>query len=181
MARPTLPLFLLLSLGACAHSSAPLPPSASAQPASGGLDTQLQALGYQRLALDVLPTGHLLAIATVDDDTLRMVVDTGAGGTVLRPEAIQRIQVQTEASDQTVGGIGGAGLQVRTGQVPDLQVGDMAPHAVSFSALDLAGLNAQFGAAGVDPIDGILGADWLTIHGAVLSMADHSLYLRAGG
>jgi hypothetical protein len=156
----------------CAH---PIP---GAHAGAATLPSAMQSLGYEAIALDAMVTGHLLARAEVGGTTLQLVVDSGASKTVMRPEAAEAIGVATAASSETAGGVGGGGVTLRQGTAPDVRIGALELAKLDFYVMDLAALNAQFTAAGAQPVDGVIGADWLVAQQAVLSIASQELFVK---
>lgn len=176
-------LVLTANLASCASppTSAPSP-----VPASPLVDETLGELlkrqGYRALELGRMSTGHLLLEVSINGETPeRFICDTGAGGTFVLPELAERLGLIEERSRETGGGVGGGGMEIRSTTVERVVIGEVEFSDREFLVMDFSHVNQQFEAVGEARVEGIIGADWLDRHQAVLDLGSRRLYVRPGG
>jgi predicted aspartyl protease len=140
------------------------PSSATSQKLAGFLTSR----GFTRIPLHVTSDHHFDVEATLNGHPVRLVVDTGAGTTLLAKEAaIQAgvvptpLPVRADMGDGRIHGLNG-------GRVRELAIGGFK---VLDAEVDLGHLSDRFGA-------GLLGEEHLTFNFAVIDTVGLSLYLR---
>jgi predicted aspartyl protease len=140
------------------------PSSAMSQKLAGFLTSR----GFTRIPLRITSNRHFDVDATLNGHPVRLVVDTGAGTTLLAKEsAIQAgvipspLRVRADMGD-------GRYHRLNAGQVKELAIGSFK---VPDADVDLGHLSNQIGA-------GLLGEEYLTFNFAVIDTAGLSLYLR---
>lgn len=102
--------------------------------------------------------GHILIDASVNDQPVRMVLDTGADYTILTPQAEKRLHLDRENwPDSTVAGIGGTRKSTFF-QAETLRLGNLYGTTWNFLVADVAATNVE------PKPDGLLGADLLRLY-----------------
>ena len=140
----------------------------------------LEDNGYTGVQLRPTPLGHLELDATVNGHPARMMVDTGAGVTVIDRASAKHWAVSGESSGATavagcVGDIGGVdSATVRTLGLAGLELTD-----VDVKIMDPSQINAGLEQAKAQRIDGIIGSDLMVSRGAVIEYATHRLHLMS--
>lgn len=139
----------------------------------------LSQQGYADIELRPTPVGHLELDVSVDGHPARMLVDTGAGATVIDRAAAQRWVVEGTATEQRAF----AGCQGDIGTIDDatvgaLELGGVELTDVAVKLMDLAQINDALERAESHRIDGILGADVMVSREAVIEYAGRRLHLR---
>ncbi len=139
----------------------------------------LEANGYTGVQLRPTPLGHLELDATVDGNPARMIVDTGAGVTVIDKASAQRWAVAGESCGDTavagcVGDIGG----IDNATVGTLELAGLKLTDVDVKLMDLSQINAGLEKGKAQRIDGIIGSDLMISREAIIEYATHRLHLR---
>lgn len=163
-------------------SLAPSEASGSAAREESSLERKLGDLlavrGYEPLEFSRMTTGHLILAVELDGSgPRRFVCDTGASGTFIVPEVAKELGLAVEDSSETGGGLGGGGMQIQSTEVDRLVVDGVEFSDRSVLIIDLSHINQQFSAVGEQPIDGIIGADWLDRNRAILDFKTDTLYV----
>jgi predicted aspartyl protease len=142
---------------------------------SGGIRAILTKQGYTPVDLTITG-GHLHVSAVVNGVACRLVVDTGASLTVLDRQFARKAHLGGYDTGQYARGIGTKARPIRVSQFPELKVGDFSIRnaAVTISDLDPELLGGDGKASAV----GLLGAEYLGLHGAVFDFNSGTLYLR---
>lgn len=163
-----LPLLLAL---ACAL------PAGAAPGASAGSPAAISVQGRIVVPLIRNKIGLLLAAGTVNGVPCRLVVDTGASGSVFEATSGARLKMKAGAALDNAAGAGGQ-VQLRgaTGNV--LQIGDWKQDRFDTVLMSLEHVNQAFVAAGDAPVDGVIGADVLVPGEAVIDYGTMTLYLK---
>ena len=179
------PLAILLTClltTACARSSVTGGLSVAAQPeitSSEELEALLLSRDFEKIALERMATGHSLVHVSINGSTpRRFVCDTGSGATLVFPALAEELGLLPESTGHSAGGIGGQGMELLNIEIDSLAVGGVRFSDRELLVLDLSHLNQQFEAAGEDPIEGIIGAPWLTAHEVVLDIPANALFAR---
>jgi predicted aspartyl protease len=142
---------------------------------SGGIRAILTKQGYTPIDLTVTG-GHLHVSAVINGVPCRLVVDTGASLTVLDQQFARKSHLGGYDTGQYARGIGTRARPIRVSQFPEFKVGDFMIRnaAVTISELDSGLLSGD----GKSPAVGLLGAEYLGLHGAVFDFNSGTLYLR---
>ncbi len=140
----------------------------------------LEDKGYTGVKLRRTPTGHLELDATVNGNPARMMVDTGAGVTVIDRASAQRWAVGGEHGGDTafaacVGDIGG----FENATLDKLGLADLELTDVDVKIMDLSQINAGLEKSKAQRIDGIIGSDLMVSRAALIDYATHRLHLRS--
>jgi Aspartyl protease len=123
---------------------------------------------------------HVSITATLAGRPARFIVDTGAGGTVIDAEAMARYGLTMSGASRRGGGVGSASMRLQYIAKHDLRVEQLDLSAIKLLSMDLAHVNAGLALAKVAPIVGVLGADILWAHGAMLDYAKGVMLLSSG-
>ena len=140
----------------------------------------LEDKGYTGVELRPTPVGHLELDATVNGNPARMLVDTGAGVTVIDRASAQRWAVAGESCGGTAvaGCVGDIG-DVENATVGTLELAGLELTDVDVKIMDLSQINAGLEQKKAQRIDGIIGSDLMVSRAAVIEYATHRLHLRS--
>jgi hypothetical protein len=136
----------------------------------------MERKGYVPIELVKMRTGYLGVKIKVGERTLNMLLDTGAPNTHFDPERTKALELAWRHFDEAAFGPGWG--KIGYGELPGMKIGAVDVGAVSVRSQDKSKLNEQLVAYGDAPIDGLLGADVLEPHEAVIDYATRTLYLR---
>ena len=142
---------------------------------SPGIRSLLSKQGYTPVDLTIVE-GHLRVAATVNGTPCRLIVDTGAFFTTLDEQFARKARIGGYESGAYAQGLGTKARPIRVSRFSEFKVGDFVmPNAsVTITGLDpeMLGSEGKLGAAG------LLGADYLGLHGAIIDLNSTTLYLR---
>ncbi len=150
-------------------------PGGAVRGLSEGIRSILQKQGYTAIDLAVAG-GHLHVAAVVNGTPCRLVVDTGAFLTVLDEGFARKAHLGGYSTGQYAQGFGTKARPIRVSQFPEFKVGDFMIRnaSVTITSLDSGLLEGGKEKAAV----GLLGAEYLGLHGAVFDFSSGTLYLR---
>ena len=117
------------------------------------------AAHFQRVPLVRTSVGHFEAAGTLNGTPIRVLIDTGAGSTVLSLTLVRRLGLELVSLGQTGGGAGGTNLEVFEVRGADLRLGEVVPRPKVLIAMDLSHADAALAQQGAAPIEAILGVD----------------------
>jgi predicted aspartyl protease len=153
---------------------------ACSRPAAGSWPpAALPALGWAEVPLDQVGDGLLVADAEVQGDRLRLLVDGGAATLAIDRAAAERLGLALVAGAGKAVGLGAGGVAARLTRLPAVQLGPLTTAPLTAYVLDLAPINQSLVRRGERPVDGVLGADFLHAHRAVIDYPGGRLYLKA--
>jgi hypothetical protein len=142
------------------------------------LEQFLQRQGYVKILLHKCITGHFVLSVLLNGVKGHFLLDPGASHSVIDEPKKEKFLLHTEPSKDKGAGLGGqAETAISFGN--NLFVGDrFCLPSQTLYVMSLAHVNAALQRHGVDEIEGIIGADILTRHAAVLEYVDNTLYLK---
>lgn len=116
-------------------------------------------------------TGHITVIARLSGKPVRFLVDTGAGGTCIHSELLQRYKLNLTSKTEKGGGVGTSTMKMTTVASHGLSLQGVDLSAFKLIAMDLSHVVAGLAKAKVEVIGGVLGADVLHRKHAVIDYA----------
>ena len=111
---------------------------------------------------------HITVAALLSGRPARFIVDTGAGGTILDSEAVSRYELKLSSASRKGGGVGSAAMRMNYVATHNLTLFGLDLSSTKLLTLDLSHVNAGLKKAKVEPVVGVLGADMLWRHHAVI-------------
>lgn len=146
---------------------------------SEAIERVLLSRGFEKVEFDRMATGHALLLVRINgSDPQRFICDSGSGASIMFPALAEELGLTATSNGSRAGGIGGQGMELKTVGIESLSIGGVEFSDRTFSVLDLSHLNRQFSAAGEAPIQGIIGAPWLSSHEVVIDEAANTLFAR---
>ncbi len=142
---------------------------------SAGIRSILTKEGYTPIELSVRG-GHLHVAAVVNGTPCRLVVDTGAFLTVLDEGFARKARLGGYNTNFYAQGFGTKARPVELSQFPEFKVGAFTIRNASVTITSLS--PGLLGGDGKDAAAGLLGAEYLGMHGAVFDFNSGTLYLR---
>lgn len=140
---------------------------------SSGIRSLLTKQGYTPVDL-TLVEGHLQVPAVVNGVACKLVVDTGAFLTAIDRQFAHKAKIGGRDTNIISQGLGANGRGISYSQFPELKVGGFTIKNASVTVVDLdVGITAEKSQAA-----GLLGAEYLGLHGAIFDFNDNTLYLR---
>ena len=138
------------------------------------LSTFLREAGHQQVALTRSPIGHFHTGGTLNGRPVDVLLDTGAGSTVVSLAVAREHGITLNKLDLT----GGANLEIHALVGAKLSLGKVQPRPRALLAMDLTHVNQSLALKGEAPVDVILGADVFEAQAAVIDYGSSSLFLK---
>ena len=163
-------LGLAIQMTAAAHAMSAEPPSIDGPDPLGDA---LRAEGYICMDVDRLGSGYLAKTVHVNNTPVRMVIDTGASSTHLDPVRTKALNLnwQDIASPAPSGAT--HFCNITTMQIERLQTASLRVRSI-----DVSDFNIALETYGDSEIDGVIGADVLISHSAVIDYSRNRIFLR---
>ncbi len=142
---------------------------------SAGIRSILTKEGYTPVELS-MSGGHLRVSAVINGTTCRLVVDTGAFLTVLDDDFARQAHLGGYNTGAYAQGFGTKARRIQVSQFPEFKVGNFT---IKNASVTITGLDSRLlGGDGKSAAVGLLGAEYLGMHGAVFDFNSGTLYLR---
>ena len=138
----------------------------------------LEAAGYRRIALRMSEVGHFHARASIRGREVSVLVDTGAGATLVSLALAQDLGLELDMREDKGASAGNAAIDMYEVRGASLDFAELRIRPRCLLAMDLSQANAAMAAQGVEPIEAILGLDVFDEHGAVIDYGSSSLFLK---
>ncbi|SRR5690554_3205639 len=142
------------------------------------LRTLLEKKGFYRIPLKKLNSTHYLVRAKIHGKDARLILDTGASTTCIDIKRALHFDIIHEKSNVMAAGAGSIGMETEFSHKNDLQIGSWVDRNIALVLFDLSHINIALSEAEEDPVDGILGADFLKKHRAVIDYGRNCFYLK---
>lgn len=140
---------------------------------SDGIRSLLTKQGYTPVNLSIVDD-HLQVPAVVNGTPCKLVVDTGAFLTVIDRQFSRQAKIGGRDTNIVSQGLGTNGRGISYAEFPELKIGDFAIKNASVTVSDLdVGISG-----GKSQAAGLLGAEYLGLHGAIFDFNSGTLYLR---
>lgn len=142
------------------------------------LRTFLEAEGYRRVPLTRNGVGHFETGGTLAGRPVRVLIDTGAGSTVVSLALAHELGLGLISEGHTGGGAGGTKLETFKLEDASLTLDHAVPRPKALYAMDLSHVNAALALKQAQPVDVILGVDVFERQAAVIDYGSSSLFLK---
>jgi hypothetical protein len=134
--------------------------------------------GFQRHPLVRNQVGHLQLIGLLQTAPIDILLDTGAASTVVDLSFCHSQGIPTRDTGKLGGGAGGITLSIHAIDGATLSLGGHPVRSEGIYAVDFTHINQGLMTKGASRVHGVLGADILTYHQAVIDYATMSLFLH---
>ena len=138
----------------------------------------LEKQGFHRVPLKKLKTGHYKLPVTVNHVPGMFILDTGASTSCIGFDGIPGFLLKSETSEIKASGAGAVNMDTKISRRNLLSVGEKRFKDVDFVLFDLSHINEALGQVKEAPVHGILGADLLKKHKAVIDYGRNALYFK---
>jgi hypothetical protein len=139
--------------------------------------TFLEQRGYSTFKLTKLPTGHETIEGTINGVAGTFVLDSGAGGTVLHKDRLEKFGIAGSSGAQEGAGAGGA-VAIGSHAVTGFTLGGRPVPLTTIYSTDLDSVVGRLKAATGVEVDGVVGQDVLSGYSAVINIGTSELYLK---
>ena len=138
----------------------------------------LTRAGYRLIPLQRSGIGHFHASGTLRDRAVSVLVDTGAGCTLVGLALAREMGLSLTLLPGKGAGAGGVSLDVYSVDDARLELVEVSIRPQSLLAMDLTHANEALALQGAGPVEAIMGLDVFEAHSAVIDYASRSLFLR---
>jgi hypothetical protein len=137
----------------------------------------LEAKGFQRIPLHKMTTGHYSCQIKLNSQKGVFILDTGASSSCIGFKYVALFNLNKEESDVIAAGAGSSSMKTALASNNTLQLENHITKNISFVLFDLSHVNKAI--SQVDPtiVHGILGADYLKKHRAVIDYGRNCMYI----
>ncbi|PQJ31162.1 hypothetical protein BST92_04145 [Nonlabens arenilitoris] len=142
------------------------------------LKKTLESRGYQSHIIRLSEkSGHIITKATINGETGRFIIDTGASATCINQELSEKYQLTSEEMNQQIGTASGS-LIPQIAHHNIMQLGNWIDNDCSLLTMDMSFINQALKAEGMRSIQGLLGADFLIKSKAIIDYSGKKIYLK---
>lgn len=138
----------------------------------------LEAQDFYRIPLKRLTTGHYLFNAKINGVSGRFILDTGASTSCVGFAYSSLFSLIKEDSLIRAAGAGATNMETMLSHNNLFTVGKWNTHNMSFVLFDLSHVNHALIHAQEEPIQGIIGAEFLKSHRAVIDYGRNCFYIK---
>ncbi|MCB0456538.1 MAG: retropepsin-like aspartic protease [Flavobacteriaceae bacterium] len=138
----------------------------------------LTSLGFERIGLKKLKTGHYKFSVIINDIPGKFILDTGASTSCIGIMEAHPFQLVTEKSDVKAAGAGAVDMETHSTQSSILSIGSIVLHNWPFVLFDLVHVNHALTQVAEEKVDGIIGADILKKLHAVIDYGRNCVYFK---
>ncbi|NNF30771.1 MAG: clan AA aspartic protease [Flavobacteriaceae bacterium] len=138
----------------------------------------LESKGFFRIPLRKLKTGHYKVEVKVNGEDGHFILDTGASSSCIGFSSVGRFIMHTEESEIKAAGAGAINMDTHIAKNNIFSIGKKVKNSMSFVIFDLGHVNEALSQVLEDPVQGILGADFLKESKAVIDYGRNVLYLK---
>jgi predicted aspartyl protease len=133
--------------------------------------------GFRRIRMQESDGGNLFVPGSINGTKARLMVDTGAPGTLLHSQFIVRMKIPTEKSRFNSIGVNVPESRVHLANINNLSIGSMDMQSSRVGVINLQGL-IHDGLNDSPPVVGLLGSQMLHDYHAIIDFGTKSLYLK---
>ena len=127
------------------------------------------------LQFEVSETGHQIVQAEINGHTVRLILDTAAGASVLDRACIKKLGIQEELSEGNAAGLGTAEHEMGLIDVVKFELAGQLYESTQFVSLNLDHVQA---AGGGNSIHGLLGSPFFRKYQAILDFGTNTLTIK---
>ncbi len=138
----------------------------------------IEAKGFYRIPLKRLVTGHYLFSAKINGISGNFILDTGASTSCVGFEDSSLFLLVSEESIIKAAGAGAINMETMLSRKNTFKVGQWEIKNMDFVLFDLSHVNQALLQAEEEAIHGIIGADFLKQHRAVIDYGRNCFYVK---
>src|SRR6267142_1544511 len=142
------------------------------------LPVYLRSLGYIEVPFKVTRVNHIVIQAEVNGENVTLIVDTGASRTCIAESSAARLGLKSGRVERVTVSFALPKKTKALSKLKSLDIGSL--HLTNFETwlVDFSYINMIVQMKGEEFCDGVLGADILTNHSAVIDYRCGKLYLK---
>ena len=136
---------------------------------------QMNYKSFTRISLT--KTKHLLCKAKINNKTAMLLIDTGASNSCIHSELKEYFELEEKGDPFDASGASEGKMQAMMTLECEIHLGRSFKGKQAFVLLNLNHVNTTLNSQGAVKIDGIIGADFLKSHKAVIDYSLRKLFL----
>jgi len=134
--------------------------------------------GFRRIRMQESDGGNLYVRSSINGTKARLMVDTGAPGTLLHSQFVVRMKIPTRKTRFSSIGVNLPESRIHLAEISNLSVGSMKMQSSRVGVINLTRvIHSELDAT--PPVAGLLGAQMLHDYHAIINFGTKSLYLKA--
>jgi predicted aspartyl protease len=134
--------------------------------------------GLSGIPMHVTPGDNLYVDGTVNGKRAKLMVDTGAFGTLLHQPFVRRMKIPTRDTQYVSAGVNMKHRGVQLAMISRMSIGSVQMRSKQVGVIDLEGLIRKGMLDASPPVAGLLGAEILQDHSGIIDFRTKTLYLR---
>lgn len=134
--------------------------------------------GFSSIPMHVSSGYNLYVDSTVNGKPARLMVDTGAFGTLLHQRFVRRMKIPLRETAFTSAGVNLKQRDVQLATISRFSVGSVNIRAKEVGVINLDGLVRSGLLDATPPVAGLLGSDTLQRHNGIIDFGTRTLYLK---
>ncbi len=138
----------------------------------------IEAHGFYRVPLKKLITGHYLFIAKINGVKGNFILDTGASTSCIGFKESSHFSLVSEDSIIKAAGAGAVNMETMISLKNTFAIKNWRTRDMDFVLFDLSHVNEALVQANENPVHGIIGADFLKHHRAVIDYGRNCFYVK---
>ena len=143
-----------------------------------GGESPLDLRGFQKMPIDVSEGYNLFVNGSINGRRTKLLVDTGAVVTTLHRSFVRELHIPYYATSITSSGINRKNDVVDVARIRKLSVGSVQVFGKAIGVADLHWLLSDGSASESRAVAGLLGAELLKSHHAIIDFGTRTLYLK---
>jgi hypothetical protein len=142
------------------------------------LRAHLEEIGFHRIPLKKLGTGHYKLTAKINAIKGSFIMDTGASNSCIGFDYISYFSLDSEDSEVKAAGAGATNMETKLTRKNTLSINSKKFPTIDLVLFDLSHINEALKQANEESIHGIIGADFLKKSRAVIDYGRNCLYVK---
>lgn len=141
------------------------------------IETSLLNKGYFKIPLIQNNTGHLRLRVNLNGVNGSFILDTGASASCIHSAVLDKFKINATASEIRAAGAGAVDMTTMNAHGNQLQLANLILRDQDLIVFDMSHVNTALLEQKERTVDGILGADILTLYSGCIDYTEPALYL----
>ena len=137
----------------------------------------LEKKGYCKIALEKNEIGHYQLPVSINGIDGNFILDTGASSSCVDTNIVDKYNLTPEESEHKAAGAGAIDMETFQSDIESITIGEVHIELDKIILFDLTQINEALVQHSSNNIDGIIGADILEQHKAIISYEDKAVFL----
>ncbi|MBT0607798.1 aspartyl protease family protein [Aequorivita echinoideorum] len=138
----------------------------------------MEEQGFSRIPLKKLATGHYLFNAQINSENGNFILDTGASTSCIGFNYTEYFKLASEESLIKAAGAGAVNMETLLSRGNTFKHTNLEVKKMDFILFDLSHVNQALQQVNENPVHGIIGADFLKKHRAVIDYGRNCFYVK---